>query len=69
MNLKCVSCQKKEFKDKKTGDVNRYYKIFLIDERNGVGYVFSNKEIKANTDVKLNALAGADGRLRCVLAD
>jgi hypothetical protein len=64
-----VSCQKKEYQDKKTGEKNIYFKVYVVDNLGGVGFLYNKKEIRPNTKVKLNLLAGADGRLKAVIAD
>lgn len=69
MDFTCVSCQKKEYQDKKSGELRVYYKVYIVDSLSGVGYLYHREEVKPNTKIKLNLLAGADGRLKAVIAD
>lgn len=69
MGMMCVSSEKKEFIDKKTGNTNVYYKIYVIDKNGGVGYLFHRSYIEPGQELNIDVLAGKDGRLRVALAD
>ena len=69
MGLKCVSTEKKEYVDKKTGKVKEYYKVYVIDKNGGVGYIFHRSYIKPGQEFNIDVIAGNDGRLRLIIAD
>lgn len=69
MGMKCVSTEKKEFVDKKTGKVKEYYKVYVLDKNGGVGYIFHRSFIEPGKELKIDFVAGHDGRLRLIIAD
>ena len=69
MGMMCVSSEKKQFVDKKTGNTRTYYKVYILDKNGGVGYLYHRSYIEPGQEINIDVIAGNDGRLRIILAD
>lgn len=66
MLAEVISCKACEFKNRDTGEVRTYYKLYVIDSTGGVGYVSSSTPISAGEDIELEFIAdNQSGKLIC----
>ena len=64
-----LSVAKNEYKDKNTGAIKQYWMCYAADPNGKVGGIFSNKEYKTGTKVKIALAVNRDGRFTVEIAE
>lgn len=66
---KAVWAQRTEFTDKVSGDVKFMWKVSVIDDNDGIGFVYSPKEVRTGDTLDIGLITNRDGRLAVKIID